>query len=180
MEKRSGLVILDRDGVINHERDDFVKSPAEWQPIAGSLEAIAALHRAGFRVAVATNQSGIARGLFSLLTLEMIHEKMRCAVADLGGELAEIAFCPSLDADHPDRKPNPGLLLQLQRQFQPSACWFVGDSRRDLDAAQRAGIPALLVRTGRGEHTWTQTGHEPAFADLAAAANWIIAQTPPQ
>lgn len=147
-------IILDRDGVINHDRDDFVKSPDEWIPIAGSLEAIARLHQAGYRVIVATNQSGIGRGLFDASTLDAIHAKMQQAVQAKGGKISAIYFCPHTPDDHCEcRKPRPGLLEQAQRDygFTADEVCVVGDSLRDIEAGQAMGYESFLVKTGKGE-----------------------------
>ncbi len=150
------LVILDRDGVINEDSDAFIKSPEEWQPIAGSLEAIARLNRADYRVVVATNQSGIARGLFSLDTLNRIHEKMHRALADVGGHIDAIFFCPhGPDDGCACRKPKAGLFRDIETRMGTSLLNVpaVGDSLRDLQAAQRVGARPCLVLTGKGKGT---------------------------
>ena len=175
------LVILDRDGVINHDSDQFIKSPSEFQAIDGSIDAIASLSKSGYTVAVATNQSGIARKLVDLPTLESIHEKLRDAVRSAGGDLGRIVFCPH----HPDdgcdcRKPQPGLLLQLSRQYGVSleGVPVVGDSERDIEAARAAGARPLLVLTGNGSETArsfaSRNVEVETFADLAAAAIAIM------
>jgi len=112
------LIILDRDGVINIDSDAFVKSPEEWIPIPGSLEAIARLNHAGYRVVVATNQSGIVRGLFDLETLNLIHRKMHRMVQEVGGLIDAVFFCPDVDEANPYRKPNPGMLLEIGRRLK--------------------------------------------------------------
>ncbi len=145
--RRMKLVILDRDGVINHDSDQYIKSPAEWKPIPGSLEAIARLTQGGYRVVVATNQSGIGRGLFDMATLNAIHDKMHRAVGLAGGRIDAIFFCPhAADADCDCRKPKPGLLLEiaapLQRRALPSVP-MVGDSLRDLQAAAAVGAQPI-------------------------------------
>lgn len=151
------LIILDRDGVINEDSPDFIKSPAEWQAIPGSLEAIAKLNRAGHRVVVASNQSGVARGYFSLATLLEIHHKMQTELAKVGGKLDGVYFCPHRSEDHcPCRKPSPGMLLQIARDFAvdlTSDAVLIGDSLRDIQAAQAAGCPAVLIKTGKGSET---------------------------
>lgn len=175
------LVILDRDGVINFDSPDFVKSPEEWTPIPGSLEAIARLCAAGFIVAVATNQSGVARGLLDEDTLHRIHQKMSEAVRQAGGELACIVYCPH----HPDagcscRKPETGLLeivaKNLGVELGGVAC--IGDSERDLAAAVRAGARPILVLTGNGVRTHASwDGPAPdVCADLAAAADLLLSE----
>ena len=172
------LILLDRDGVINEDSPDYIKSPEEWHPIPGSLEAIAALKQAGHTVCVATNQSGIARGYYSLDTLSAIHQKMQLALQQHHATLDAIAFCPHVDADHcACRKPKPGLLIQLQQQF--NIAWkdtvFIGDSIRDLQAAESAGCHAILVATGNGQHT--QTTHQPKVpftSNLLSAAHHLL------
>jgi len=174
------LIILDRDGVINEDSDDYIKSPEEWVPIPGSLEAIARLTRAGYRIAVATNQSGVARGLFDGDTLQRIHDKMRGAVAAAGGEIAAIFFCPhGPDDGCACRKPQPGLLRDIAAHFHVdlSGVPAVGDSLRDIQAAQAVGARPILVRTGKGENT-VMRGEGLAgvavYADLAAAVDALL------
>lgn len=150
------LIILDRDGVINEDSDDFIKSPDEWHPIKHSLEAITELNKAGFIIAVATNQSGVARGLYSEQTLSNIHAKMTEALRLQGGEFAHIAYCPHGPNDHCQcRKPLPGLVFQIEAALGISAknAYFVGDALRDLQAAHAAGCIPVLVKTGKGEKT---------------------------
>lgn len=152
----AGLVILDRDGVINEDSPDFIRSPDAWQPIPGSLEAIAGLTGAGWRVAVATNQSGIARGLFDEAVLEAIHRRMRAAVEAAGGRIEVIAYCPHGPHENCGcRKPEPGLLLQIAAAtgLPIASAPCVGDSLRDLVAARSAGCRPVLVRTGKGRET---------------------------
>lgn len=174
------LVVLDRDGVINHDSDAYIKSPEEWIPIPGSLEAIARLHRAGFTVTVATNQAGVARGLFDLAALDAIHHKMQIAVEAAGGKLNGIFVCPHAPWDDCDcRKPKPGLLKQIAKQFQISldGVPVIGDSLRDIEAAESVGARPLLVRSGYGEKTLERLGHQQrveVFDDLAAAADQLI------
>lgn len=150
------LVILDRDGVINRDSDDFIKSPEEWEPLPGSLEAIAKLCRADYRVVVITNQSGIARGLLSLNTLNRIHQKMLDQLHALGGNIDAIFFCPHGPDDGCDcRKPLPGLFQDLQQRLKTSLTGVdaVGDSLRDLQAAAAVEANPVLVRTGKGAGT---------------------------
>lgn len=150
------LVILDRDGVINRDSADFVKTPDEWQPLPGSLEGIAALCNAGVRVCVVTNQSGVGRGLFDEAGLEAINERMRSQVRQHGGEIERIVYCPHRPDDGCDcRKPRPGMFLQLARELGTSLdnVPAVGDSLRDLQAARAAGARPVLVLTGNGERT---------------------------
>lgn len=173
------LVILDRDGVINEDSDAYIKSVAEWQPIAGSLEAIARLSQAGWRVFIASNQAGIGRGLFDYDALFAIHARLRQRVAELGGRVDGIAFAP----EHPDhatpmRKPNPGMLLDIARRLGVDLAGvpFVGDSHKDVLAAQKAGARPILVRTGNGART--EMKHDLAgvgvFDRLADVANHLL------
>ena len=150
------LIILDRDGVINHDSPDYIKAPEEWQALPGSLEAIAQLCRADYRVVVATNQAGVARGVFNLELLNRIHRKMVKSIREKGGRLESIFFCPH----GPDdacycRKPKPGLFLEIsQRLGIPlDGVPAVGDSLRDLEAASSAGARSILVQTGNGRET---------------------------
>ncbi|MCW8905589.1 D-glycero-beta-D-manno-heptose 1,7-bisphosphate 7-phosphatase [Sedimenticola sp.] len=150
------LIILDRDGVINEDSDTHIKSPDEWIPIPGSLTAIAKLNQAGYRVVIATNQSGLARGLFKIDTLNAIHSKMNLALASEGGRIDGLFFCPHGPKAGCDcRKPKPGLLLQIADRFYTSLekvpC--IGDSLRDLRAATAVGARPILVRTGKGAKT---------------------------
>jgi len=153
------LIILDRDGVINHDSDDFIKSPAEWEPIEGSLEAIARLNHAGYRVVVITNQSGIARGLLDVETLTRIHSKMHRMLAQVGGKIESILYCPHGPDDGCDcRKPKEGAYTDLGSRLRLDLVDVpaVGDSLRDILAAQSAGAMPILVRTGKGERTLSQ------------------------
>jgi D-glycero-D-manno-heptose 1,7-bisphosphate phosphatase len=170
------LVILDRDGTINHDSDDYIKSPAEWRPIKGSLEAIGRLTQAGYRVVVATNQSGIARGLFDTQTVFAIHDLLQRSASQVGGRIDAFFFCPhAADARCECRKPQPGMLLEVARRFNVALeeTHMVGDARRDLEAAAAAGARPVLVLTGKGRKT-REEGDLPAgtqvFADLAAFA----------
>lgn len=179
--KKIKIIILDRDGVINYDSPDFVKTPSEWQAIPGSLEAIAKLNQAGYKVAVATNQSGIARGYFTAEILEQIHQKMQNELAKVGGHLDGIFVCPH----HPDencacRKPKPGLFLQIQKFFncKKDEILAIGDSIRDLEAAQNFGCVTILVKTGNGSHTLKGINKDknkfseiPVFKDLAEAVD---------
>lgn len=178
------LVILDRDGVINYDSDEFIKSADEWRPIEGSIDAIARLSSAGFTVAVATNQSGIARKLIDLPTLESIHRKLRNMVREAGGDLGKIVYCPH----HPDescecRKPAPGMLLKLSRQYGVplDRVPVVGDSLRDIEAARAAGARPILVLTGNGKDTAVSLAksgdYVETYLDLAAAAATILADS---
>jgi D-glycero-D-manno-heptose 1,7-bisphosphate phosphatase len=170
------LVILDRDGVINLDSERYVKSPEEWKPIAGSLEAIARFTQAGFRVVVATNQSGVGRGLFNMATLNATHDKMHKAVNQLGGRIDAVFFCPhAQDAGCACRKPQPGMLLEIAGRFNVALAGVpaIGDSLRDLQAASAAGARPILVLTGKGHQTLKSGGLPEGteiHQDLAAAA----------
>lgn len=170
------LVILDRDGVINVDSDQYIKSPEEWKPIPGSLEAVARLTQAGFRVVVATNQSGLGRGLFDMGTLNAMHEKMHKTVNQLGGRIDAVFFCPhAQDAGCVCRKPQPGMLLEIAERFNLALAGVpaIGDSLRDLQAASAAGAKPILVLTGKGKKT-VKTGGLPdgteIHENLAAAS----------
>ncbi|RFA30659.1 D-glycero-beta-D-manno-heptose-1,7-bisphosphate 7-phosphatase [Alkalilimnicola ehrlichii] len=173
------LVVLDRDGVINADSDAYIKSPAEWVALPGSLEAIARLNRAGFRIVVFTNQSGIARGLFDEAMLSAMHEKLARELAAQGGKLSGIYVCPHGPKDNCHcRKPRTGLLEQISEDF---ACTLegvpiIGDSRRDLEAAEAVGGRPILVRTGKGLRTLKDGGAPPkeVYADLAEAAGRLV------
>lgn len=171
--------ILDRDGVINYDSADFIKSPDEWIAIPGSLEAIARLNHAGWRVIVATNQSGIARGLFDMNTLNAIHAKLKHELAEVGGHVHAIYICPHGPDDQCScRKPLPGMFLDMAQRYdlQLQNCVSVGDSLRDLQAAHTAGCKTALVLTGNGKKTQSQT-LPPATTiheDLAATvSHWL-------
>ncbi|AKA27511.1 MULTISPECIES: D-glycero-beta-D-manno-heptose 1,7-bisphosphate 7-phosphatase [Pseudomonas] len=173
------LLILDRDGVINHDSDAYIKSVEEWIPLPGSVEAIAQLSKAGWTVAVATNQSGIARGYYDVATLEAMHQRLRALVAEQGGELGLIVYCPhGPDEGCACRKPKPGMLQTIARHYQVdlAGCWFVGDSLGDLEAAKAVDSQPVLVKTGKGEKTLGKP--LPAgtliFDDLAAVAAELI------
>ena len=178
------LVILDRDGVINEDSDTYIKSPQEWHPISGSMEAIVRLNQAEYRVVIATNQSGIARGLFSLGTLTAIHDKMYQLLAHQGGHIDAIFFCPHRPRDKcACRKPKPGLLQEIANHYtlDPAGIPVVGDSLRDLQAAYAIGARPMLVRTGKGEQT-LKMKELPAdtaiFSDLSAVVAYLL--TAPQ
>ncbi|PUA20870.1 D-glycero-beta-D-manno-heptose 1,7-bisphosphate 7-phosphatase [Glaciimonas sp. PCH181] len=175
------LIILDRDGVINHDSDAFIKSPDEWLPIKGSLEAIARLNQAGYRVVVATNQSGIARGLLNMQMLNEIHQKMHTAAQLVGAEIDAIFFCPHAADDNCDcRKPKPGMFIDIAKRFETSlrnGVPVVGDSLRDIQAGFVAGCAPFLVLTGKGEQTRAKGGLPPGtmvFPDLAAAVDFLL------
>ncbi len=175
------LIILDRDGVINEDSDAFIKSPTEWTPVRGSLEAIARLHRAGWRVVVATNQSGIARGLFDMDTLARIHETMHSRVIESGGLIDAVFFCPHGPDDGCScRKPQPGMFHDIASRMHTGLRGVpaIGDSLRDIQAAQAAGAMPLLVKTGKGSATVRHADFDPAtpvFNDLYGAVNHLLA-----
>ena len=174
------LVVLDRDGVINYDSVHFIKSTNEWIPIPGSLEAIALLNQHGYRVAIATNQSGISRGLFDMVTLNAIHDKMHRALAQLGGRVDAMFYCPhSADDNCTCRKPKPGMMEEIGHRFgmDMKNVPIVGDALRDLQAGAVLGMQPILVRTGKGEETLAAGGLPVGtliFADLAEAVQHII------
>ncbi|MDN7140832.1 D-glycero-beta-D-manno-heptose 1,7-bisphosphate 7-phosphatase [Pseudomonas sp. JQ170] len=173
------LLILDRDGVINQDSDAYIKSLDEWIPIPGSIEAIAQLSKAGWTVAVATNQSGIARGYYPLSTLDAMHARLRELVAQQGGEVGLIVHCPHGPDEGCDcRKPNPGMLRTIAAHYQVdlAGVWFVGDSKGDLEAALAVDAQPILVKTGKGEKTLSKGIPENTliFDDLAAIARELI------
>ena len=173
------LVILDRDGTINHDSDQHIKSLDEWRPIEGSLEAIARLNQADYRVAVATNQSGIARGLFDTTTLIAIHNNLQRELGLVGGRVDAFFFCPhAADSACACRKPKPGMLLEIAGRFNVSLqnVYMVGDALRDLEAAAAAGAKPVLVLTGKGKKTQKEGKLPPGtavFKDLAAFAEHL-------
>lgn len=175
-------IILDRDGVINHDSMHYIKNPDEWIPIPGSLEAVAQLNRFGFKVLIATNQSGVARGLYDIETLDQIHEKMVRELASVGGYVEEIFFCPH----HPDegcgcRKPKPGMIEQMCEKYQidlPNT-YFIGDTTADTGIAKAVGCKPVLVRTGKGEDTLKKNPELTSilnFADLSQAVDYILSK----
>lgn len=179
------VIVLDRDGVINSEPAGGVTSADAWQPLPGSIEAIAALSRAGYQLVVATNQPGLARGLFDLDDLEAMHAKMRALVEDAGGEIAAIFYCPhGPDDGCRCRKPATGLLDAIEAEFDTSLHdhYFVGDRLRDLQAAVAKGCKPVLVRTGCGEETLQNLISNPndslvetaLFDDLAQFAQFML------
>jgi D-glycero-D-manno-heptose 1,7-bisphosphate phosphatase len=179
------LVILDRDGTINEDRDDFVKSPAEWVPIPGSLEAIARLNHAGWHTVIATNQSGLARGLFDMATLNAIHARMNRELAAFGGRIDAIFFCPHAPDDGCTcRKPLPGLIELIGERYgvELTETYMVGDSPRDLQAGSAVGCAPHLVLTGKGARLdeaalaklADEIPHAVIHADLATFAQQLI------
>lgn len=174
------LVILDRDGTINRDSVDYVKNAGEWKPLPRALEAIGKLCRAGWTVCVATNQSGVGRGLFSIGDLHEMHEKMRQELARHGGEINSIHFCPHVPDDDCDcRKPAPGLLHQIAARYgKPlDGVPVIGDSQRDLQAAEAVGARPILVRTGNGKRVmraYLKGRDIEVYDDLAAAAEALL------
>lgn len=178
------LLILDRDGVINQDSDAYIKSVEEWVPIPGSLEAMARLYQGGFRLAIASNQSGLGRKLFTIDDLNAIHRKMGRDLANLGAQVEAIFFCPHTpEANCFCRKPFPGLLHEIASRLQIDLGGVpcVGDSWRDLEAAQAVGATPILVRSGKGIRTQAAHATElkrqaiPVYADLADVANHLLA-----
>lgn len=177
------LIILDRDGVLNQDSDEYVKSVDEWLPLAGSMEAVGRLCQAGYTLAVATNQSGLARGYFALTDLHAMHAKMEQLAAGFGGSFDYIAYCPHGPDDQCDcRKPLAGLIHEIEDKLQTSAvgAWMVGDSIRDLEAGIKAGCKPALVRTGKGSNSEKSLAEKsltdtPVFDDLASFADYLLA-----
>lgn len=170
------LVILDRDGVLNQDSANFIKNPNEWIPIPGSLEAVALLNQSGFRIVVATNQSGISRGLFDMATLNSIHDKMHRELAQVGGRMDAVFYCPHAADDHCDcRKPKTGMIEDIGKRFsvELNEVPAVGDSLRDLQAFADAGCQPILVRTGKGEETLAAA--EKSADKALPASTWICA-----
>ena len=173
------LLILDRDGVINYDSDAYIKSVAEWIPLPGSIEAIAQLSKAGWTVAIAPHQSGIARGYYDIATLDAMHARLRTLVAEQGGEVGLVVYCPHGPDEGCDcRKPKPGMLKTIAEHYNVplAGIWFVGDSLGDLEAAKAVDSQPVLVKTGKGEKT--QAKNLPVgtliFDDLAAVAAELI------
>lgn len=178
------LIILDRDGVINYDSDEYIKSPDEFIPLPGSLEAIARLNQAGYTVVVATNQSGIARGYFTEDTLAQMHAKLKKLLEPLGGKIDAIYYCPHGPDDQCDcRKPKPGLLQQILAEYRANSAGVpvIGDSLRDLQSALTVGAKPILVKTGKGQRTMDKLGeypqlqNVPVFADLSEAVAQLLA-----
>jgi D-glycero-D-manno-heptose 1,7-bisphosphate phosphatase len=185
IEETMAIIVLDRDGVINCDSADYIKTVDEWIPLPGSIEAIASLSRAGHQIVVATNQSGLARGYFDLDDLEAMHAKMRALVEDAGGEIAAIFYCPHGPDDNCRcRKPKSGLLDAIEAEFDTSlhGCYVVGDSLRDLQAGLEKGCRPVLVKTGKGEQTLQKLINKPepqlagtaVFDDLAQFARFLL------
>ena len=176
------LIVLDRDGVINTDSEQFIKSPEEWRPIPGSLEAIARLNQAGYRVVVATNQSGVGRGLFGMTTLTEIHDKMFRALNQVGGRIDAVFYCPhAANSNCECRKPKPGMLQQIGSRYgvDMDEVPAVGDGLRDLQAAAAVGARPILVLTGKGEKTHAAGNLPPGttvYPDLAFAVTALLAE----
>lgn len=181
------ILLLDRDGVINEDSDDYIRSLADWHPVPGSIEAIAELSRAGYRIAVATNQSGLSRGYFGLDELEEIHQHMCALVEERGGRIDGVFYCPHMpDEGCSCRKPAIGLLQAIEEEMGETLTGapFIGDSLKDLQAAQAYGCKPMLVTTGKGSDTRQKLlsgevaleapGDIPIYADLAAAAGALL------
>ncbi|TNF33357.1 MAG: D-glycero-beta-D-manno-heptose 1,7-bisphosphate 7-phosphatase [Gammaproteobacteria bacterium] len=176
------LLILDRDGVINEDSPDYIKSVDEFVFLPGSVQAMADLSRAGYTLVVATNQSGLGRGLFDLDDLEAMHEKLNAAVNEAGGEIAGIFYCPHTPDDDCDcRKPKPGLLDAIADELgmPVKGAWIIGDSLRDLEAGIARGCKPILVRTGKGAASEKKLAgpalaQTPVFDDLAAATAFLV------
>jgi D-glycero-D-manno-heptose 1,7-bisphosphate phosphatase len=171
------LIILDRDGVINYDSDAFIKTPDEWKPIPGSLEAIAHLTQAGYRVVIATNQSGISRGLLDMVTLNAINDKMCKAVNQVGGRIDAMFFCPHASTDKCNcRKPATGMFKEISDRFglELTGVPAIGDSLRDLQAAAEVGAIPILVLSGKGKKTRAKGGlpeNTRIFSNLSAAVD---------
>ncbi len=167
------LIILDRDGVINYDSEAYIKNVSEWRPLPGSIAAIARLSQAGYSVVVATNQSGLSRGLFGLDELDAIHHKLRGLVEAAGGRIDGIYYCPHVPEEGCScRKPAPGLLQLIAEDFQADlrGVPLIGDSLRDLEAGMELGCRLILVRSGKGRVTEKQLldpGNNLPFADVA-------------
>lgn len=181
------LIILDRDGVINQDSDSYIRSLDDWHPVPGSIEAMAELSKAGYRIAIATNQSGLSRGYFTLDDLELIHARLCLLVEEQGGSVAGIFYCPHLPEEGCNcRKPATGLLKAMESELGESVAgaWFVGDSLKDLQAARAMRCKPALVLTGKGGKTriqlespdvnLTNPGEVPVFDDLATATRHIL------
>jgi D-glycero-D-manno-heptose 1,7-bisphosphate phosphatase len=178
--RQAKLIILDRDGVINYDSDQYVRSTEEWRAIPGSLEAIARLNHAGFRVVVATNQSGLGRGLYDTATMIAINDKMHRALAQVGGRIDAVFFCPhTAESDCDCRKPKAGMLVEIGRRFGVDLTGVpcIGDSLRDLQAAEVVGAQPILVLTGKGEKTLREGKfgkNTVIFPDLAFAVTALL------
>jgi D-glycero-D-manno-heptose 1,7-bisphosphate phosphatase len=174
-------IILDRDGVINYDSDDYIKSPDEWHAIPGSLNAIAHLNRHGFKVLVATNQSGVARGFYDIDTLDSIHEKVMRELAAVGGYIEEFFFCPHHPEEHcACRKPKPGMIFKIKEKYSAinlAETFFIGDTIGDVQAAQAAGCKPILILTSKGKQAlekYPELLNIPRFDNLANAVEYVL------
>lgn len=175
------VIVIDRDGVINEDSDEYIKSAEEWRALPGSIEALSRLSHAGHRICVVSNQSGLRRGLFGLAELNDMHRKLRDLLAGQGAQIEMIAFCPHLPTDGCDcRKPRPGLLFAVGERLGISlnGVPYIGDSLSDVQAARAAGMEPWLVRTGKGERTLAREGHTlgdtRVFPNLAGAVEYFL------
>ncbi|MEO8400539.1 MAG: D-glycero-beta-D-manno-heptose 1,7-bisphosphate 7-phosphatase [Gammaproteobacteria bacterium] len=172
------IIILDRDGVINYDALGYIRSPDDWVAIPGSLEAIADLNRAGYHVVVATNQSGVGRGYYDIAMLDTIHEKLMHELAEVGGHIDEIFFCPHHPSENCDcRKPKPGLLTRIQKKYEANMTevYFIGDKLSDVQAARAVGCKPLLVLAEMSDNP--ELAGIPYFPNLAQAAQYVLAQS---
>lgn len=176
------FIILDRDGVINYDSDEYIKSPEEFHLIPGSVEAIAKLNRAGYRVLVATNQSGVARGFYTVEMLEKMHAKLHAELSKVGGEIEEIFYCPHHpDEDCPCRKPKPGMFHQMDEKYHLNFAetFFIGDTITDIHVALTVGCKPILILSIKGKKTLEkhpEVALFPHFDDLAAAVDFVLSQ----
>lgn len=187
------LLILDRDGTLNRSRDDYVASADEWEALPGALEAVARLNHGGWRVVIATNQSGLGRGLFDVASLNAIHAKMHRKLAAAGGRIEAVFFCPHApeDACH-CRKPEPGLFEQIGDRFGVplDEVLVAGNALRHVQAGATAGCPPHLLLTGKSEYLRALADDDGVLSepvpglpegtrlheDLSAFADWLLAQ----
>lgn len=170
-------LILDRDGVINYDSNAYIKSPEEWRDIPGSLEAIARLTRAGYRIGIASNQSGIARGYYSESMLAAIHQKMMLGVEAIGGRIDKIVYCPHLpDAGCDCRKPKPGMLYEIAQFFGQSVVGvpFIGDRKTDVLAARACGAQPILVNSPMTMEDEADLTDVPSYTSLAMAVDILL------
>ncbi|MBF0126417.1 MAG: HAD-IIIA family hydrolase [Magnetococcales bacterium] len=177
MDLAKKILLLDRDGVCNRDRSDYVRTPEELEILPGVPAALGRLHRAGFVVLILTNQACVGKGLVLPATLEAIHRKLRAAAETAGGRIHGIYHCPHRNEDQcACRKPAPGLIFAAHQEwgFSPSATWMVGDSPRDIQAARAAGCRGALVRTGHGMESVRKLPEVPAFDDLAAFTDFLL------
>ncbi len=177
------LIILDRDGVINYESTEYIKTPAEWQAIPGSLQAITRLNQSGYQVVIVTNQSGVGRGYYDLDTLSRIHKKLKNALAEVGGHVDDIFFCPHRpDENCICRKPKPYFFYEIKKKYQVNLAdiFFIGDSLTDVEVARLVGCQPILVLTGKGQKTLNdnpQLKEIVIFPDLSQAVDHILRST---